>query len=342
MSVSIPTVLIALCLFNILAVPADAAGFAKVGTTGFTWEGIFTTGRNAAMGGSDLTDGAPAAGLWNPAPLATGDGAAVAYDHADYIADTEIHTYGVQTSRFGLRLGGVIQEFVSDSELVRTAYNPEGTGETFDIRSRIAVFSASYDLGRLLPPGAPLRWSVGAAWRHFSDHFFTTELAADGLDLGSTAAFRQAIGSAWVGIGGALTWQNVNDATAIYDERTVLLPSTRRSGLTLSGGVGLPGFGRDLVSIRLAYTDVRPSGDESRRGSYHRGVEVLILETLALRQGYNSRVGDGTDSWGVGLVLREDFLSPFTVSLDVGEMSFDIPIEDGAHTILGVRVAAGF
>jgi len=342
MSVSKTILFIALCMIAVSAGPVHAAGFAKVGTTGFQWEGIFTTGRNAAMGSSDLTDGSPAAGLWNPAPLPAADGAAFAYDHADYVAGSEFHTYGFQTSRFGLRIGGVIQDFVMDSELVRTAYLPEGTGETFDVRSRIAVFGASYELGRLLAPDSPLRWSMGAAWRHFSDHFASSEATGEGLDVGTTAAYRRSLDTAWVEIGGALTWQNVNDATITFDERTTLTPSTRRSGLTLGGGFEMADGRRDLASVRLAYTDVRGSGDAFRRGSYHRGIEFLILESLAFRRGYSSRVEGGVGSWGVGFILHEDFLAPFTVAVDVGEMDYQSTFFGGDRTIVGARVEARF
>lgn len=147
-----------------LPLTAGAVGFTHVGSMEFAWEGLFTSGRLAALGGSDMADSGPASLLINPAPLGSGDGAGLAYDHVDYISDSYFNTYSGFASQRFWRIGFASEDFVIDPLLLRTAYNPEGAGPTDDTRDRMTLIGLSHIReSRLFHQS--IQWSMGATWR---------------------------------------------------------------------------------------------------------------------------------------------------------------------------------
>ncbi len=331
-----------LCLFLVSALPVAAADFSPVSTYSFTWEGVFIAGRLSALGDSDLADSSPAALLVNPAPLAVGNGVGLSYDHADYFLDAEFHTYAGAAEWNDWRLNIAVQDFVIDSALVRTAYNPEGTGETFDVRDRMTAIGLSYDLGHALTEGHSFRWSIGAAWRRFSATFEETEAIGNSLDLGTTFSWRTEYEVGWTGLTGAVSWQNVTDAAYTFDERQASLPRPLRTGLTVETAFEQAGHSADLFKLLLAYSRAFQIGKTYRADSDHVGLEVLFLNALALRYGHSTRVAGGISSWGTGIVLDGRLMGPFTVEVDLGEMSYDNQVLSGEKTILGARARYNF
>ncbi len=334
--------LFVVCCILALASPAAAAGFARVGTNTFTWEGIFTSGRLSTLGGSDLADKSPATLLVNPAPLSTGSGVGMSYDHADYIAGFEFHTYAGTAGWNNLRLNFAMQDFVNDSVLVRTAYNPEGTGETFDILDRMTVIGLSYDLGQALFRKPSLHWAVGAAWRGYSSHFDEANSSANTLDLGTTLGWRAEYQGGWTGLTGTISWQNFTGATITFDERESLLPRPLRIGVTVETAFNRTGHSGDLFKFLLAYTETSRLGDTYRSDADHVGLEALFLDALAVRYGHSTQVLGDIESWGVGIVVDGRLLGPVTVELDWGEMSYDNVILNESKTIWGARARYNF
>ncbi len=337
--------LFVVCYILALASPATAAGFSQVGSNSFTWEGIFTGGRLSSLGGSDLADGSPSTLLVNPAPLGKGTGVGLSYDHADYlypdlVGGIEFHTYAGTAGWNDLRLNIAVQDFVIDSAIVRTAYNPEGTGETFDARDRMTVIGLSYDLGNALFEKPSFQWSVGAAWRRYSSTF--AESDATTWDLGTTLGWRTEYRGGWTGLTGAVSWQNITDATYTFDERQALLPRPLRTGLTVETAIDRAGHPEDLIKFLVAYTKTSRLGDTYRSDADHVGFETLILDALAVRYGHSTQVLGNIESWGVGVILDGRLLGPVTVELDWGEMGYDNPILSGDKTIWGARARYGF
>ena len=81
--------------------------------------------------------------------------------------------------------GFVVQQFE-----VRTAFNPEGTGETFDIIQRIGTTGLSAEI---LPDSRQDHGSttvVGANWRHYWERTFSLEGDQDTGDLGMNVGWR--------------------------------------------------------------------------------------------------------------------------------------------------------
>ncbi len=329
-----------ICLALAAAAPAFAAGFARVGTFGFQSEGIFVSGRMSAMGSADLTDGSPAAALLNPAPLAEEDGVFASYDHAAFFADTAIHTYAASARWHGVSLNVVDQDLVVDDQLIRTAYNPEGTGETFDARDRMTVTGLSWAPRVRLGVGF-LRVAAGAAWRHYDARLASSSVQVDGLDVGATVGWRQDVGRNWMGVTGALAWSNVTDGILTFDGRMTNLPRPRRGGLTFAVGLRRPDDRDDLLALRLAYaseTDLNHSRSDCDRA----GVEVLYRELIALRYGHSDRLTGGIASWGVGVVFDRWLGDRVTLAADYGLMSYDNDILDDDQAIWGVRGGVRF
>lgn len=127
-------------LILLTAMPAFGAGFAKVGTFGYTYDGMFTGGRNTALGQADMAGafGSEATQI-NTAPLPLDDGAEVSYNRNPFLSKIDQEVWGGAVDFRGLRLGFSQFIFSMDPQLVRTAYNPEGTGETFDAGDKITV-----------------------------------------------------------------------------------------------------------------------------------------------------------------------------------------------------------
>jgi len=334
--------LLVVCLVLALASPAAAAGFARVGTFSFTWEGIFTGGRLSTLGSSDLADRSPATLMVNPAPLSTGSGVGLSYDHADYFFDVDLNIYSGTARWDNLRLNFAMQEFVIDDALVRTAYNPEGTGETFDVRDRMTVIGLSFDLGTALFKMPSFQWAVGAAWRGYSSNFADSEADANSWDLGTTLGWRTEYQGGWTGLTGAVSWQNFTGETFAFDERESLLPRPLRTGITMETAFDRAGHPGDLFKFLLAYTRTFRLGDTYRSDADHVGLEALFLDTLALRYGRSTQVLGDIGSWGVGVVLDGRLLGPFTVEVDWGEMSYENPFITEGKTIWGTRARYSF
>jgi len=333
-----------LCVAAALAAPAPAAaaGFARVGTLAYSWEGVFTSGRLSALGGADLADAGPATVLVNPAPLAGEDAVALSFDHADYLADLEFRTWAGAAAWRGWRLNVAVQDLLMDPQLVRTAYNPEGTGETFEVRERATCIGLSAEPGRFLLPDSSLRWSVGAAWRRYESGIDSVSSDTDALDLGTTLGWRAEHPGGWTGLTGAVSWQNVTDATLAFDGRSAHLPGPLRVGATAEVAWRRDGREGDFCKFLLAYTRAVAAGESYRGDSDHVGAELMFLDALALRWGHSTRVAGGITGWGAGIVLDGRLLGPFTVAADLGNWEFDNDLLKGNRTIWGVRAQYRF
>lgn len=332
-----------ICLILLVAFPAAATEpFAFVRTTVFTWEGIFTAGRLSTLGGSDLADRSPATFLINPAPLNTGNGVGLSYDHADYFGNTEFHTYAGGAEWNDWRLNIAVQDFVTHAVVGRTIYLPADTSKTFDVRDRMTVIGLSYDLGNALLEEYTLHWLVGAAWRRYSASFEKSDVSANSFDLGTTLNWRTEHRIGWTGLTGAVTWQNVSDATLTYDEHQASVPRLLRTGLTIETAFDRAGRADELLKLLLAYTHSFRLGESYSSDSEHVGVEALFLNALALRYGHSTLVAGGVASWGAGIVLDKRLLGPVSVEVDWGTMSYNNFIFHGEKTIWGARALYSF
>jgi hypothetical protein len=312
-------ILLALSASLLLAAPGLAAGFAKVGTFGFIYDGMFTGARQTALGQADVAGafGATATQL-NVAPLPEGDGVTASYDRNFFLADIDFEIWGAVVEARGLRLGYSRFRSFMDPQLVRTAYNPEGTGETFDAGDDIDVVSLGYDLGRLLDEEGRWAWTVGAAWRRYHSFLAESEIDEDTWDLGTTVAWTTPHPHGWARLAAAVSRQNLANREAVWDERAFSLPASWRMGATLEATFGEAGGGAEAFRFLMAITRRTYAGEWIDGGSEHFGVELTGAGLLVLRTGASTRLPGTFNSWGLGLILDRDFMRSFAVSADFG------------------------
>jgi hypothetical protein len=149
--------LAAICLACLacLTSTAQAAGFPRVGPVA-VWESLFAGTRSESMGQSDLAvSRGPMSIFDNPAPLPEGKAVQAGYGHLAYFAELDFHQYAAAVETGAFRIGLARMDFVSDSKLIRTAYQPDGTGQTFRIDDRVMVIAGSMNVAALLAPGSP-------------------------------------------------------------------------------------------------------------------------------------------------------------------------------------------
>lgn len=326
--------LFVICLLLASSSSASAAGFARVGTFGFTWSGMFSGGRLASLGGSHLADSSPATILVNPAPLSTGNSASMSYDYLNYYNDFEFHTFSGSAELNNLRLNFATQDYGADSIIIRTAYNPEGIGGPFDSHSRMTVLGLSYDLGRALIHDNSIRWAVGASWRTYSGKISDNSSSANAYDIGTTLSWRTGNADGWMGLTGVVAMENVSETEITFDERRTMLPSPTRTGISFEAARSLSNHQGELFKILVAYS--RTQGTEALPVD-HFGFEILVRNLIALRAGHNNRFGDGSTTYGLGVILDRPFLGPFIVEADLGMMNFSGSFPDDGQLILGIR-----
>ena len=121
------------------------AGFAKVGTFGGQFLKIGVSARATGMGSAftGVADDASSV-FWNPGGLVNVRGNEVQVSHVVWFADTKLSTAVVAMNPRSIpgTFAFSMRSFWMDPQLERTAYNPEGTGRTFDAGS--TTFGLSY------------------------------------------------------------------------------------------------------------------------------------------------------------------------------------------------------
>jgi len=316
---------------------ASASGFARIGTYGFQWEGLFSSSRLASMGGSDMADSGPGALMINPAPLARGNQVVVGYSGGKFLSEFEFSTYAAGIEWQNFRINFASESNFADNLIVHTAYNPEGIGQINSVRNRMTVYGASYDLGRGLIKHPSLQWSVGFSIRHYSSTLDSSSSETDSHDLGSSLSWTFHYPKGWTRITGSVSDQNISNSSFNFDEREIMLPDPMRIGLTVETAFKRSDHPGNFLKLLVAFT---------RAHNFHFsdqfGLEALVYDTVALRWGHSQRFEDGISSWGIGLVLDRDFLGPFTVQMDFGMMNFDSELLSDSKAVWGLRTGYQF
>ena len=311
--------ILAVFLILISTAPAFGAGFAKVGAFGFTYDGLFTGTRSTALGQGDMAGAyGPGATQINTAPLPLGDGIEASYNGNPFLADLDFAVWGADVEVQGLRLGFSQFRLFMDPQLVRTAYNPEGTGETFDAGDDISILSLGYDLGRLVDEDGRWQWTLGAAWRHYASFLAESKVEEDTWDVGTSLGWTTPHPHGRARLALAVSWQNVFEKEYTYDERMAYLPASVRTGITLEATFGQAAWGGEAAKVLMAYSHRFLPDTWRGRDTDHFGVEFVGAGYLAMRMGHNSQLPGNINSWGLGLILARDFMGPFTVSADYG------------------------
>ncbi|MFT5232741.1 MAG: long-subunit fatty acid transport protein [Candidatus Krumholzibacteriia bacterium] len=199
-----------------------AAGFAKVGTFGGQELKIGVSARATAMGSAftGVADDATAV-FWNPGGLVNVKGNEVSINHVAWAADTKLSTAIMAFNPRSIpgTFALSVRSFWMDPQLVRTAFNPEGTGETFD--SGTTTFGFSY--ARFFTD----KFSAGVTINYLHMGLAETAVNSAALDFG--IMYRIGIKDLKLG----MTIQNLGGKFE-FDERESKLPVVFKVGVSFN------------------------------------------------------------------------------------------------------------
>lgn len=300
------------------ALPAVAGGFTSISFRSGYGEVLVRSAESKALADADQAVAAgPFAALVNAAPLTGGDGAEASYMKFDYFADLfEFTVGGAQATWAAWRVSAINAE---EHYRIRTAYNPEG----FDNKNSFLLLNASWEASRYFFPDSNWRWAVGAGYRHHE--FLQLDDSVDGwdLDLGSTANWRRDLAQGRLEFSGSFLLRNVTDRKITIGTRQGSLPRYRNFGLAVTYVADTDAVPLQEIRLRgmitLRKDQIADEGGFLGDALY--GGEIQLLETLALRVGYDGeRFLEDELSWGLGVTLPARLAGPFVARYDFADL----------------------
>ncbi len=267
-----------------LALPSMvfAAEFAKVGTFGGQELKIGVSARGTAMGSAftGLVDDATAV-FWNPGGLVNVKGNEVSLNHVAWAADTKLSTAILAFNPRSVpgTFAFSVRSFWMDPELVRTAFNPEGTGETFDAGT--TTFGLTY--ARFFTD----KFSAGATVNYLHMGLAETAVNSAAMDFG--IMYRIGIKNLKLG----MTIQNLGGKVT-FDEREAKLPVNFRVGVSFNI------FENENQRLTPALEFQHPSDNLERANI---GLEYALNNMFFLRAGQHLNYDSDGLAFGFGAAL---------------------------------------
>ncbi len=247
-------------------VALGAGGFAKVGTFGGQFLKIGTSARATGMGSAytGVVDDASAV-FWNAGGLVNVLGNEVAVNHVTWAADTKLSSLVVAFNPRSIPGTFAIsaRSYWMDPMLVRTAYNPEGTGETFD--AGMSTFGLSY--ARFFTD----KFSAGVTLNYL--HMGLAEVAVNSGALDFGIMYRIGIKDLKLG----MTIQNLG-GNYKYDERESKLPVIFKVGASFTV------FHTENQALLGSIEFAHPADNLERANA---GMEYALNDYFFLRGGYH-------------------------------------------------------
>lgn len=275
---------IAILTTIMLALPSMvfAAGFAKVGTFGGQELKIGVSARATAMGSAftGVADDATAV-FWNPGGLVNVTGNEVSLNHVAWAADTNLSTAIVAFNPRSIpgTFAFAVRSFWMDPQLVRTAFIPEGTGETFDAGT--TTFGLSYS--RFFTD----KFSAGFTLNYLHMGLAETAVNTGAFDFG--IMYRIGIKDLKLG----MTIQNLGGKFT-FDERESKLPVNFKMGVSLNA------FKNESQRLMLALEFQHPSDNLERANV---GLEYGLNSMFFARAGYHINYDTDGLAYGFGAAL---------------------------------------
>jgi hypothetical protein len=261
---------------------AFAASFAKVGTFGGQELKIGVSARATGMGSAftGVADDASSV-FWNPGGLVNVVRNEVAVNHVVWAADTKLST---AIMAFNPRsIPGVFavsaRSFWMDPDLVRTAYNPEGTGQTFDAGT--TTFGLSY--GRFFTD----KFSAGLTINYIHMGLAETAVNTSALDFG--IMYRIGIKDLKLG----MTIQNLGGKFT-FDERESKLPVLFKVGASFNA------MRNERQRLTCALEFQHPADNVERANA---GLEWALNEMFFARGGYHINYDTDGLAFGFGAAI---------------------------------------
>ena len=269
-------------LLLVLPCLALGAGFAKVGTFGGQELKIGVSARATGMGSAftGVADDATAV-FWNPGGLVNVRSNEVSVNHVAWAADTKLSTAVVAFNPRSIpgTFAFSVRSFWMDPQLVRTAYNPEGTGETFDAGT--TTFGLTY--ARFFTD----KFSAGATVNYLHMGLAETAVNTGSLDFG--IMYRIGIKDLKLG----MTIQHLGGKFT-FDERESKLPVAFKVGASMNA------FRNDKQRMTLAFEFQHPSDNLERANV---GLEYGLNEMFFVRSGYHINYDSDGLAFGFGAGL---------------------------------------
>jgi hypothetical protein len=339
--------LIAVAVFILLAAAqsAGAAGFARVGTFGASWERHALSGRSIALGAADLADAQGAlAPLVTAAPRRGPDGVTAQYTFFDWTRYIDVRLLGFAAEFHGIRISVVDAEFDLDPMEIRTAYQPGGTGEYIDAKETFSTVGASVDVLPLILEGpSAWSWTVGVARRAHEMTLAETSAKAKDWEAGTTVGWGRAVRGGRLALAAGLHQRGLEKSTIVYDERHTLLPRWRDFGLCASLTRDLndrPGAELEFKALYGTRKNL-DYGENGYFGDRRYGFEVTWQDLVSLRWGRDD-TGTIRNEWNYGLGLR--WLEPWRhrVELRYDYTALDLSPVDANNDVHAVQVQLRF
>jgi long-subunit fatty acid transport protein len=279
----LPLCVLGIALSIALSAPAQAAEvFEKVGTYGAQFLKIGPTARATSMGSAftAVADDASAV-YWNPAGIVSVRGSELSLNQTMWPADIRLSylAYVFNPRAIPGTFAISARALWMDPEPVRTAYKPEGTGQTFD--SGMNTLGLTYS-------------------RYFTDKFstgFTLYYMHMGLAESSVNSFVADVGILYrVGIQGmkiGMAIQSLGGEVS-FDDRPARMPTMFKVGVSFEPI-------RTERQTVLASGEFQHPADNAERANF--GLEYSMDNTFFLRGGYNVNYDSETFSAGAGFAI---------------------------------------
>jgi hypothetical protein len=219
--------------------------------------------------------------FWNPGGLVNVLGNEVSLNHVSWAADTKLSTAVLAFNPRSIpgTFAFSVRSFWMDPQLVRTAYNPEGTGETFDAGS--TTFGLSY--ARFFTD----KFSAG-----FTMNYLHMGLAESAVNSGSfDFGIMYRIGIKDLKLG--MTIQNLGGKFT-FDERESKLPVTFKVGASFNA------WKNERQQLALA-TEFQHPADNLERANV--GMEYALKDYFFVRGGYHINYDTDGLAFGFGAAL---------------------------------------
>ncbi|MCP4572481.1 MAG: PorV/PorQ family protein [bacterium] len=277
---------IAILTTVLMALPALAlaAGFAKVGTFGGQELKIGISARATGMGSAftGVADDATSV-FYNAGGLVNVRGNEVSLNHVTWAADTKLSTAIIAFNPRSIpgTFALSVRSFWMDPQLERTAYNPEGTGRTFD--SGTTTFGLSY--ARFFTD----KFSAGLTLNYLHMGLAETAVNTGAFDFG--IMYRIGLGRD-VKLG--MTIQNLGSEFT-FDERESRLPVIFKVGTSFNA------FKNERQQLLCAFEFQHPNDNVERANV---GAEYGLNDMFFGRAGYHISYDSDGLAFGFGAQIR--------------------------------------
>jgi hypothetical protein len=267
----------------VLPAVASAAFFEKVGTFAGQFMQIGTTARAAGMGAAYTAVADDAASVfWNPAGLVNVRGSEFQLSHVAWPADIKLTSaiLAFKPRQIPGSFALSVRSLWLDPMLVRTAYQPEGNGQTFDAGSTSFGFTYSRFFTDKFSSGFTLNYL----------HMGLAETAVNSASMDFGILYRIGVRGLKLGMVMQSLGGKVN-----FDAREAKLPTTFKVGASFNA----LNLGNQQL---LASAEFQHPADAAERANF--GVEYNLNNMFYGRAGYNLNYDSDALAMGFGVAFN--------------------------------------